>query len=307
MRIRAIVFSLALLLSVAACGVPAGTYFYGSLGLGEPRIVVSTSNAGALTVLLYDLEGNLMHVVADFTGSNDTPKGIAPFDNLSFAVLLDGADRISRLSLVGEPPVDFVINANLTGNLWQMAFDDDRSRYFAIETNTIEAFDRSGERVGAPYIAATVGSCVLTTPRGLTYAGGGLLISTATGNDDINVYDVSESVPTCVRANTTFGNVDPTAVLAHSNGLLYVATQGDDRVYSFSGDGSGTGTVVWGTNTAVLGNPTALLEMPDGALLVASDLTNSVVRLDTDGNYQGTFLRDAFTGAVTQMLLIDGQ
>lgn len=268
--------------------------------------MISTSNAGALTVLLYDLEGNLIDVLADFTATNDIPKGIAPFDALSVAVLLDGIDRIARVALTGETLPDLVANANLTGTLWQMALDRDNGRYYAIETNTIESFELSGNRVGNPYIAATLGSCTLATTRGMAYADG-RLFTVATGNDDLNVYDVTSFPATCVSANTSFGNVDPVAVLAHSNGLLYVATQQDDRIYSFSGDGTGPPTILWNTNLTYISNPTALLEMPDGTLLVASDLTNSVVRIDTDGNFIGTHIRDAFTGAVTQILLLEGR
>jgi hypothetical protein len=188
-----------------------------------------------------------------------------------------------------------------------MAFDPDRSRFYAIETNTIEAFDSpSGDRVGNPFISASTGSCVLSTPKGVAYGTGGRLFVVGTGNDDLDVYDVSGMTPSCVTANTSFGNLDPVAVLLHSDGKLYVATQGDDRIYSFNGDGTGAPVQFWTTNLALVSNPTALLEMPDGSLLVASDLTNSIVRVATDGSYSGTFIKDAFSGAVSQMVYLSG-
>lgn len=310
MRIFVPLISLAFAATLLSCKEGRnGSFFYGSLGLGSPRIAISTQNAGALTVLLYDLNGALIKVLADYTSTNDIPKGIAPFDSLSIAVLLDGADRIARASFLGQILPDVTANANLTGTLWQLAFDARNNRYLAVEGNTIEAFSTSGDRIGSPFINTTTGPCTLSVPRGLASTSEGRLSTVATGNDDLNTYDISGGTVTCLNANTTFGNIDPVAVLAHSNGLLYVATQGDDRVYSFAGDGTGAATVVWNTNLTHINNPTALLELPDGSILVASDLTNSIARINPDGTLFSatTFIRDAFSGSVTQMLLLDGE
>jgi hypothetical protein len=293
-----------------ACSTPTGEFFYGSLGLGEQRLLVATANPGAYTVLLYDLDGQLIDVVADYTQTTDIPRGIAPFDAFSFAVLLDGADRIARASLTGEVVPDIFSEANFTGTLFQMTHDDLTDRYFAIETNTIEAVSRpTQEKIQNPYIAATVGTCVLNGPRGM-WAKNGRLIVTSITNDRLNFYDVTGATSVCTSFNNAMGAVDPYAVLEHSqDGLIYYVSQTDDRVYSLPSNGVGASTIVWATNLPVINNPTAILELPDGTLLVASDGTNSIERITTAGvHVNGTsFIRDAFTGLVSQMMLIGGE
>jgi glucose/arabinose dehydrogenase len=143
----------------------------------------------------------------------------------------------------------------------------------------------------------------------MAFNAAGQLIVVGTGNDDINIYDVTDPLnPVCVVANTTFGNVDPVAVLAHSDGFIYVATQGDDRIYRFPGSGVGAGTVIF-NNTGLVQDPTALLEMPDGTLLVASDTRGAVVHITTGGALVGTtnfFISDIFTNLISDMIILPG-
>lgn len=309
-----IAVSYATLVAILACSNPSGEFFYGALGLGDQKILVATQNTGSYQVAMYDLNGRLIDVIADYTLANDIPKGIAPFDAFSVAVLLDGVDRISRLSLTGQQVPEIANNSNLTGTLFHLAYDRVLERYYAVEGNTIEAFTKAGARlagpgVGTPYINTPLGSCAIATARGVAATDDGRLFMVASGNNDLNVYNVSGATATCTTANTTMGATTPVAVIVHSNGLVYVATQGDDRVYSFPNSGAGSGTVVWATNLTYINNPTALLEMPDGTILVASDGTNSIERIDTEGNIVGStsFIRDGFTGIVTQMMLIGGE
>lgn len=299
---------------LAACAQRTGDFFYGALGLGSPKIVVASQNTGtgvAMNVVLYDLNGRLISVLADYTGANDIPKGIAPYDAFSFAVLLDGVDRIARSAIDGTSRSDLTTNSNLTGTLYNLTYDSFSQRYYASEGNTSEAFDRAGNRLGNPYLGTTISSCVQATTRGLFATDDGRLFAVGDGNDDLLVYDVtSASSATCIRANTAFaGTVNPWAVMVHSNGSVYVAAQGDDRIYTFDNDGTGSGTVLWATNTAVINNPTALLELPDGSILVASDGTNSIERIGADGTLIGSasFIRDGFTDQVNQMMLIGGE
>ncbi len=292
----------------SGCGKTAGSFYYGAMGFGEKKLLVATLNPGALTVVMYDLEGKFIDLIADYTQTNENPRGIAPYDVLNIAVLIDGVDRLSKASLIGGSVTDISTDAGLTGNLYQLAYDAVGSRYFAIETSTIEGFQKDGTRIGNPYISATTGSCVISVARGITASNSRLYV-TSTTNDDLNVYDISGATPTCLTANTTFGNVDPIGVMVHSNGLVYVGTQGDDRIYSFPNDGSGAGTVVWDTNTSIISNPTDLVEMPDGTILVASDATNSIERINVDGTSVSStsFIKDAFTGLISQMLIVGGE
>ena len=302
--------ALALLFAFAiACSRPSGQFFYGALGLGEGRIVVATQNTGARTIVTYDMNGKLGDIIADYTAANEIPKGIAPFDAFSIAVLVDGVDRLARASLIGASEVGIATDAALTGNLWHLAWDELGGRYFALEGNNIEAFTREGQRLGNPFIPNNLAPCTINVARDLAVTAEGILYVVGTGNDDLLAYDTTTTPVTCLTANTTMGNIDPVAVIKHSNGQVYVATQGDDRIYAFPADASSAGTAVWNTNIGLISNPTALLELPDGSILVASDGTNSIVRISPTGELvdSGIFIRDAFTGAVTQMLYLEPQ
>ncbi len=148
---------------------------------------MATANPGALTIVLYDLSGRLVEVVADYTYTNDVPRGIAPFDAFSFMTLLDGVDRLSKISLKGLAPADYS-DTQLTGTLFQMSYDGLSQRYFAIEGNTIEGFTKGGLRVGNPIINTTVGACVLNVSRGVFSTNDGRLLVVGTGNDRLSIY-----------------------------------------------------------------------------------------------------------------------
>lgn len=293
---------LSLLLS--GCSNNAGTFYYGALGRGQQRLVISTQNTGAYTVLSYGLTGKIPRVLADSTLDNDIPKGIAQFDPFSYAVLYDGKDRLARISALGESLPPIATNVALTGTLYQLALERETSRYFAIESNTIEAFSMDGDRIGNPFIPATLGACTLSTPRGVAVSSDGRLAVVNSGNHRLLIYDVTGSSPVCLSSNSALAANSPTSVLFHSSGQILVATQGNDRIYSFPTDCSGSGTIVWNTNTTRINNPTAMVEMPDSSILVASDGTNSIEQLNLDGTIlPASFIRDAFTGLVTDMLV----
>ena len=291
---------------VTGCAPDQGQFYYGALKLGEPRIVVSSGLAGNYTVALYDQNGNLLKILTDYTRDNLNPRGLSPLNMFSFLVALDGIDQIGIVDMTGQSST-FVSNANLTGNLYQLRQHPSTKEIFAIETNTIESFSANGARIGNPRIATTLGSCVLSTTRGLTFNAAGNLITVGTGNDDVNIYDVAGGGASCLFSNQTLGNVDPVSVIAHTDGYLYISTLLDDSIYRFNSDGSGSGTVIF-NNTAVINNPTALLELPDHTILVASDGTNNIVRIDTNGNLVngGLFIQNGLTGLINDLALMPG-
>lgn len=277
----------------------------GSLDIQNPKIIVASQNAGASAVVMYDIDGNFQRVLYDYNAEGSFPRALVPISPIEFFVSVDTVDHIDRYSLTTGMS-SFVENANLTGNIFGSAKHADYG-LFVIESNFIEAFDLvTGERSGSPRVGTTLGACVLNVPRGATFNQQGYLVVVNTGNDDINIYDVSNPANTlCVRANTTMGNLDPVAVLAHSDGFLYVATQGDDRIYRFAGDGTGAGTTIF-NDIATINNPTALAEMPDGTLLVASDGTNALVNIRTDGSVVTftNFVQDTYTGLISDIIIL---
>ncbi|MCC6137742.1 MAG: hypothetical protein IT287_03865 [Bdellovibrionaceae bacterium] len=291
--------------ALLSCSKDSGSFYIGSLDIQNPKIIISSQAAGSTAVAMYDIAGNFIRTLHDYNAEGNTPRALIPISPIEFLISVEGNDHIDRYSLT-DGVSSFIENTNLTGNIFGAAKSGDYG-LFVVETNTIEAFDvETGERIGNPYIATTVGSCVLNVPRAMTFNQQGYLVVVNTGNDDINVYDVSDpTAPTCVTANTTMGNIDPVALLAHSDGFLYVGTQGDDRIYRFAGTGVGAGTVVF-NNILLNNNPSAIAEMPDGTLLVASDGTNAIVNMRTDGSLVTStqFIQDTFTNSVADIIIL---
>lgn len=289
-----------------SCAKDTGSYFTGSLDIQSPKIIISSQQAGSTALVMYDIHGNFQRVLHDYVSEGNTPSSLIPMGPLEFLISVEGNDHIDRYSFT-QGLTSFTENINLIGNIFAAAKHPDHG-LFVVETNNIEAFDLvTSERIGSPSIGTTIGACVLNVPRGVTFNSAGHLVVVNTGNDDINVYDVTDpNAPLCVRANTTLaGAVDPTVVLAHSDGFLYVGSQGDDRIYRFAGDGSGVGTTIF-NNIAIINNPSAIAEMPDGTLLVASDGTNAIVNIRTDGTIvtPSNFIFDSFTNSVADIIIL---
>jgi hypothetical protein len=292
------------ILSLLSCTSDDSSFYHASLGAGTPKIIIASNSPGHYGVVMYDINGNFLKVLKDYIPENVIPNGLAPIDEFNFLVATDGVDQINKYSLLaGEAP--YVTSANLSGNIFQIRRHPTYGS-FVIEDNTIESFDDNGGRIGSPRIPTTVGGCTLNVPRGMTFNLNGQLVVVNTGSDEIDVYDVSDPInPICITANNTMGNINPVAVLAHSDGFLYVATQGNDSIYRFNGDGTGVGVLIF-NNTGFIVGPSALLELPDGSILVASEGTDSIVRITTSGTLVGLtdFISDIFTESISDMILL---
>ncbi len=300
--------SLALALTLSCQGSSTGAFFQGALGLKQKIIVASSSATatGPYVIAQYSLEGKFEKVLADLTLDNRVPRGVVMIDPFSFLIATDTVDGVLKYDyLTGLS--SFVSNANLTGVIGNMTRASNGD-IFIIEGTNIESFDSAGIRIGNPRIGTTVGACVMNVNvKGMAINSSGTLIVGSQGNDDLLFYDVSNPAsPTCLASNQTLGNVDPVAVVAHSNGFVYVAqTSGTDDILQFNGDGSGSSTSIF-TNLTVIANPTAMVELPDGTLLVASDTTNNIVRIDTAGNVlNNPYIQDAFTGFVQSITITE--
>lgn len=288
-----------------SCAKDDSQFYYGVLDVESPKLIVASAVGASLVLAMYDMDGNFIRVVKDYSDDVLTPRGMAALGPLDFFVSLEGKDYIERINLLSDSSTQEITSAYLAGNVYQMRRHPQYGN-FVIETSTIESFTDSGERIGNPRIGTTVGSCVLNTPRGLAITADGYLAVVDIGNDDVLIYDVSDATnPVCVTANTSFGNVDPIAILAHSDGYLYIVTNGDDRVYRLNRDGTGVPTIVY-NNINYIRDPTSIVEMPDGTLLVASDFTNTLVRIRTDGTFVGSapFAYDAFSNYITDMIIL---
>ncbi|HAG91352.1 MAG TPA: hypothetical protein DCL41_05745 [Bdellovibrionales bacterium] len=296
------------LFALISCSAPdSGSFYYGTMGLGERKLVMTTASGQTYAITRYSESGSFEGLIANTSPASLITRGVAPFDLFHVLVATDGQDGLSKVSLIDGSMTSFVGSSLFSGNIYQIVKDDLRSRYYVIESNGIESFDFNGNRVGNPYIGTTVGSCVLSGPRSLTMTSSGDLAVASYTNNDISVYDVSGDTPTCKNSYTGYGNDRPTAIVGHSDGYLYIGFTTNDRIDRLPEDGSGTPETIY-TDTAYVNNPTAMLEMPDGTLLIASDGVDAVVQMDTSGNLinGGIFMKDPFTAAVTQMTFVEG-
>lgn len=300
--VRMILFSvLGLVLSCADTDDSA--IFDGALNLGSARIAIASGNGADYAVALYDITGNYLRTIKNYNASGARPRGISALNNSELVVSLDRVDHLEILNTVNGNE-DVIYNSDLNQNLYQNEYHPTHG-IFAIDSNFIESFDIDGNQLGDPRIPTTVGGCTLATPRGLAFDADGFLLVTNTGNDDIHRYDVTDpAAPICVVSNSSMGNTNPTGIVSHSNGNIYVVTLGDDSVYEFPNDLTGSGTVVF-NNTGVINNPTAILELPNGNLLIASDATNTVVEIQVNGTVvNDPFIQDSFTAYAEDMVLL---
>ena len=206
-----------------------------SLKVRQQVLVVTSGDGNNRGITTYDLEGNLISHVTDLRDETGTPRGIAQFDDESFLVSADGIDAIYRVFYNGEKEF-FHGSNNLNGAIYGLARGP-LDYYYAVESNRIEVFDSEGVRLTASLINTTTGGCTLSNPRLITATDNGTLIVVNNGADRILTYDITTAVATC---NTAVGfSNNPYGILVHSNGSLYISTQGDDAVHRANLDGSG--------------------------------------------------------------------
>lgn len=288
---------------------------YLAAGLNETRIYIvnaQTTAPTSYTVTVYDDKGNFKGLLADYTRIGAPIRGITFLDPSHFLISLENIDRIDKLSVFGTTSI-FGIDAQFNGTIFDLERASDGNVY-VIEGNTIEKFDANGVRYGitaTPYINTTIGTCVLNIPRQLAFNSAGQLLVTNTGNDRINIYNVNGATAgTCASFNTAGGAVDPIGILAHSDGNFYVGNSlaANSQIVRYDPTVTGAPTVIFNTNATIISTPTALAELPDGTILVASDGTDAVVRIDTSGNVlNNPFIKSTYTGSIVDILVVPGQ
>lgn len=307
--LAAIILSLSLSGLITSCASKEGSFFAASLGLGEDLILVVGAGVAATTnwaITVYDTNGNLLDILADYGKTAEQPHGIAVFDSFNFIVAVDGTDRLEKVNIFGGNTL-WTNHPQLTGNLFDIK-KDASGNFYVVESNTIERFDSSGNRANGtsatPYIAATTGACVLNTPHGIDINADGQLVAVSSGNSTLSVYNVSTSAASCV-AQVAFGNA-PYDVVSHSDGNLYVITQTNDAVYQANAQGGGA-TLIW--NTAVTTyNPSAIAALPNGNLLVASQGNDGIDLISTSGSLLETnFIKNSMTLDVSDIIVVRGQ
>jgi streptogramin lyase len=290
------------ILIVASCAKQQGDFLHFA-NLPSKVLVISAQNANHAVVVYYDLDGEFLGYMTDLRGEGSVPRGLAPFPGNRVVISAETVDAIHLATLAGKRSL-FYGSALFTGNIFDIEYGGN-DHIYAIETNNIEVFDKEGVRVASKVIPATVGGCTLSTPRNMAIDSNGyLVVSNQGGVDAILRYDISGLTATCV-SSVAFGN-NPAGVLPHSDGNLYVATQGNDQIYQTDPDGANP-VAIFTTDLTLISDPNAMVELPGGDILVASSLTNTIERIDTNGDRVGSvpFIRDAFSLNVFDMIILE--
>lgn len=300
--------ALGVVAGLVGCGAESESFFARAQGLQESRILIANVNGTtSSTITMYDLNGKLIRVVSDTTDLGTFPRGLDMLDPFSVLVAEDTPDQLSSINIFTGARTLFYSGALLTGNIYSLVRRNDTT--YVIESNNIERINGSSRypTSGNGWIPTTVGACTISTARSLAFNSDGNLLVSSFGNNRILLYDISDSTPTCLSSNNTFGSNQPIPLLAHSNGNLYFGTQVNDSIYSGPDDLSANPTVF--TSGADINNPTALAELPDGTILVAKDGNDTIVKIDstTGETLDGAFIKNSFTTSVTSILVVDGQ
>lgn len=268
-------------------------------------LIIASQDTYHRGVTRYGLDGTWQELIHDYrNGVSGTPRGLALGDSNSIIVALEATDQLDRLTFSGESST-FYGSSYLSGAIYDVV-KDSKNYYYVIESNYIERFNSDGVRTNPTYIATTVGSCTLSVPLHMIVNSNGYLVVVQIGGGGrILTYDISTDTASCV-SSVAFGNT-PYGLVEHSDGYLYVVTQGNDQIYRADPDGSNP-ISIWSTDTSIINNPTTLLEHPDGDLIVASSSTNTIEKIKTDGTRVGTtpFISDVFTRNIFEMLIIPG-
>lgn len=293
---------------LTSCSNELGEFFDELTSLGAGKIILVSANSYTRSVTSYEMDGSYSSKIIDYNDMGSVPRGLAKVGGARFIVALDAQDRLEQLALNGESEL-FGFNAQFNGTIYDVDRGPD-GNYYVLESNYVEKFSADGERSpptgSTPFIATTLGSCVISNPRSISFAPNGYMyVATIGGGDLVNIYDISTGVAQCVDS-IAFTGLDPQSVLAHSNGYVYVGTNSNDRITRMNPDGTGQ-TVVWDTNTTVINNPWSMVEMSDGTILVSSAGTDSIEQINPDGTRVGNtpYIKDGGTFDVTDILIME--
>lgn len=293
---------------IFACQKKSEKFFVGALGLQKDRVIIASQLATALTVSSYDLNGNLLGVLADYYGETNGPRGLAIYDALNFLVSLEGTDRLDLVYLGGGRSTflssSFLGGAGAMGKLVRHPTTND---LFIIDAVTsIERFDITGQRIpqsGNAFIQAALAPCAAPASlRAMVINSSGELVAIQSGVTGGFRLTIGPTVASACAAVTLASAAND--IIKHSDGnLYYIGT--NNQVYRTNQTLSSSTSIF--NNSATINTPTAMAELPNGNLLIASDGTDSVEIITTSGTYVGSFAKDTNMQQVHSILVVPGQ
>jgi hypothetical protein len=303
---KTLLITVGVVAGLLACEKKKGAFFAGALGLYEDRVIIASQLATALTVASYDMDGNLVAILADYYGENNGPRGLALFDSMNLLLSLEGNDRIDVVYLGGGTG-PYIASSFLTGTIGKLVRHPTSENIFVVEnTNSIERFELGGQRIpqtGNAFVSGAIAPCAAPASlRAMLVNTNGELLAVQSGATGAFRYTIGPTVASACATATASSNVND--IISHSNGnLYYVGT--NSQVYRASQTLTGSTSIF--NSVATIGTPTALAELPNGDLIIASDATDSLEVISTSGVYRGSFAKDTNTQQVHSIFVMRGQ
>jgi len=263
-----------ILLTVVLCGTltcakKTGTFYAGSLGLQDDRIIIASQLASVLTISMFDMEGNFIKTLADYQGEANGPRGLALYDSQHVVVSLEGDDRLDLVSLSGDR-TNFIQSSFFTGTIGRVYRHDESGSFFIIEnTNMIERFSFDGSRVpvtGNPFVNGALAPCAApATLRALAVNNSGNILAVQSGATTGFRYTIGATVASACAAVAALPSA-ANDLINHSDGNMYFIGT-NSQVYRASQTLTGSTSIF--NNTGIISTYTAMAELPNGDLLIA--------------------------------------
>jgi streptogramin lyase len=281
---KGFVYACALTL-LSGCGAGGGVFSANVSATSAFSGYVAVASSSSNTVALYNASGNFVRLLRDLNSpSSETPVGLLPSSapgEIFTAVY--GVGRIERLGLADSIYSSLFFNSNLSTAYPRGIAQDSNGNYLISSSGgwTVEKFSPAGFRVGAPFIATTVNTCVLANPYGIAVMSDGGI---AVGNASANSLELYNSDGTCrahLNAAPFNANFPRTVVYDTIHDQLIVALYSNGALYSVSKTGTGA-TLIY-NDTTVIQNPTALAVDASGIIYVGSSSQDTIEKLSYDG------------------------
>lgn len=244
----------------------------------------STSAVYSFPAIMWDkVTKKVLFTNDSTTAANDQIMSIDPFD-LTVSTVYNNSTILTATGLNGL--------ARLTdGSL------------LAIEAaSTMEKFDSSWNRVGAPFMNGTLTATAVDVA---SLSNGGFVVAASGVANTIRTYN---SAGTAIASATsavptpTMGSAQAaTGVAVNSNGEILAAFSGaNDGVRKFSSD---LATVIWTFADSRLTTPGKLAVRSNGNVLVLDTAFNYIVEINFDGTFKRTLASSLLTSPLAIMVV----
>jgi hypothetical protein len=286
--------SILMFLGLTNCNVKSDDVLPSFISSGD----IIVSNGGNGSVILLSADGLYKAKLYEINSTAERIWGLAwKNDSSELYLSVDGADRVMAIPTNGVVTERLAIaNPNLTGNIrsiTQLVGGD----LLVIETNNIERFTESGDRVitnGWPISIQTAGSDIHATSNGG-------FIHCSTGTDRVALYDAN-GVQLQIASSNIAATTDAMSCIVLKSGKVAVAWSGTtDTVQIFSADLSSV--VASYTDATWLRTPTSIDQAANGNILVADSTTNTLIEITEAGAYVRR-VGNAFTNAPQVILVV---